>query len=445
MQASLFLMMMLPTPRQMSAGLTCSTKHGEARILFVATIAVTLRAFLLPIAKHFQRKGWRVDALANGARQDQLCQSTFDNVWEASWGRNPLGLENLSMVGRIRRLAAEQEYDLVHVHTPVAAFVTRFALDHLRHEQNLQVLYTAHGLHFHPLGGFIGNKMFELLERKAAEWTDFMVVINREDLDSVKDKQLIKQERLRFMPGIGVERSRYSHSSVSESDLNRLYGELGIDAGTPVLLMVAEFVRRKCHADAIRAFSKIDHPRAKLLLAGTGPLLESMKQLSAMLGTADRVYFLGQRSDVPALMKASRALILPSRQEGLPRCILEALSMGVPVIGSRIRGTTELLERSAGFLFTVGDIDHLAQLMQTMVDDRAVAEAMGRAGRQQSEDYDLTHILRMHEELYEEALTLRRFRNHDFAMRSGAGKSTNGHWSEIPGEKVLPFRHFDSH
>jgi glycosyltransferase involved in cell wall biosynthesis len=429
----------------MPAGLTASTKRSEPRVLFVATVAVTLRAFLLPIAKHFQGKGWRVDALANGVKQDQSCQSTFNNVWEASWGRNPLGLGNFSMVGRIRRLATEQKYDLVHVHTPVAAFVTRFALDHLRHEQDLQVLYTAHGFHFHPLGGFIGNKMFELLETKAAKWTDFMVVINREDLDAVKDKQLIKQERLRFMPGIGVERSRYSHSSVSETDLNRLYGELGIDSGTPVLLMVGEFVGRKRHADAIRAFSQIDRPRAKLVLAGTGPLLESIKRLSAKLGTADRVLFLGHRSDMPVLMRASRALILPSSQEGLPRCVLEAMSMGVPVVGSRIRGTTELLERSAGFLVNVGDIDQLAHLMQTMLDNGVLAEAMGRAGQRQSEEYDLTHILRMHEELYEEALTLRRFRNHDSAMLSGAGKLANNGWSEIPREKVLPFRQFESH
>jgi glycosyltransferase involved in cell wall biosynthesis len=349
------------------------------------------------------------------------------------------------MVSRIRRLVVEQEYDLVHVHTPVAAFVTRFALDRFRHEGDLQVLYTAHGLHFHPLGGFIGNKIFELLERRAAKWTDFMVVINREDLSAVKSKRLIRQEQLRFMPGIGIERSHYSHSSVSESDLNRLYRELGIDAATPVLLMVAEFVEHKRHADAIRAFSKIHHPCAKLVLAGSGPLLESMKRLSARLGTADRVHFLGQRADVAVLMKASRALVLPSSREGLPRCILEALSMGVPVIGSRIRGITELLERNAGCLVNVGDIAHLAQVMQMMVDDSVVAKEMGQAGKRQSAEYDLTRVLRMHEELYDEALTLRRSRNHDSATRSGVGISGNNHWSQIPREKVLPFRHFDSH
>jgi glycosyltransferase involved in cell wall biosynthesis len=80
--------------------------------------------------------------------------------------------------------------------------------------------------------------------------------------------------------------------------------------------------------------------------------------------------------------------------------------MGVPVIGSRIRGTTDLLERNAGLLLDVGDIDGLAQAMQLVIDDAAVAAAMGQKGREQSEQYDLTHILRLHEDLYKEALEL---------------------------------------
>jgi glycosyltransferase involved in cell wall biosynthesis len=289
----------------------------------------------------------------------------------------------------------------------VAAFVTRFALDQFRREQNLQVLYTAHGFHFHSMGSASRNSLFELLERKAANWTDYLIVMNREDLLAAKRKNLIGPDRLRFMPGIGLDRSRYSRSSVSESELARLNQELGINPSTPVLLMIAEFVQRKRHADAIRAFAKVDNPTARLLLAGTGPLFEPMKRLVASLGVADRVDFLGQRDDVPVLMKASRAVVLPSSQEGLPRSILEAMSMGVPVIGSRIRGTTELLEQGAGLLVDVGNIDQLTQAMRSLIDNIEAAASMGRVGLGQSEAHDLKHILRMHEALYDEALRRR--------------------------------------
>jgi glycosyltransferase involved in cell wall biosynthesis len=400
--------------------LITNNTNSEPRVLFATTIAATVRAFLLPLARHFQERGWRVDAMANGIGKDQVCRATFERVWEAEWSRNPLHPQNLMMAERIRNLTIENGYDIVHVHTPVAAFVARLGLDSLRHEQRLQVLYTAHGFHFHPMGGSIRNSLFEFLERKAANWTDFLIVMNRDDLRVAKEKKFIGLDRLRIMPGIGVDRSRYSSSSVSLNELDRLYAELGIDAATPMLLMVAEFTERKRHADAIRAFSKVVQPPVHLILAGSGPLFEPMRRLAAELGTGDRVHFLGNRNDVPVLMKASRALIVPSSQEGLPRCILEAMSMGVPVIGSHIRGTTELLERNAGLLVDVGDIHQLTQAMQLVLDDRAAAATMGDAGLQQSEAYDLLHILRMHEELYEEALGLRRSPATNCSQRSVA-------------------------
>ena len=387
---------------------TIPNRSPAPRLLLATTIAATLRAFFLPIARHLQERGWRVDAIANGIEKDEVCRSSFERIWEADWGRAPAHPRNLMMTGRIRALAIEHGYDIVHVHTPVAAFLTRFALNSLRRQNNLQVLYTAHGFHFHPLGDPIRNKLFEALERKAAKWTDFLIVMNREDLRAAKEHNVIPPDRLRFMPGIGVDRSLYSASSVSRSELDRFYREMGIDPAAPVLLMVAEFTRRKRHADAIRAFSKLVHQRVHLVLAGTGPLLEPMKRLAQKLQVVDRVHFLGPRNDVPVLMKASRALILPSSREGLPRCVLEAMTMGIPVIGSRIRGTAELLEGDVGLLVDVGDIDKLARAMQLVIDDTSLTQAMGTAGRRKSEAYDLTHILRMHEELYNEALALRR-------------------------------------
>lgn len=385
-----------------------SEQISEPRLLIAATVAVTLRSFLLPIARHFRERGWRVDAIAQGAASDEACLGTFDRVWEATWSRHPLHPSNLAMASRLRNLTEEHGYDIVHVHTPVAGFVTRFALRQLRREDNLQVLYTAHGFHFHPNGGALRNAVYEHAERAAGKWTDTLIVINRHDLEAAQQKQLLEPGRLRFMPGIGVDRVIYGGSWITESDVSRLHEELGVSAETPLLLMVAEFTERKRHADAVRAFARVTHPHARLLLAGSGPRMLSIRELAARLGISDRVHFLGQRIDIPVLMKACRALILPSSQEGLPRCVLEAMSMGIPVIGSRIRGTSELLDHGAGLLTEVGDVGQLAYAMQLLLDDTATARAMGKIGRRQSEAYDVERILCMHEAVYEEALALRR-------------------------------------
>jgi len=87
----------------------------------VTTIPETFRAFLLPFADHFRRRGFRVDAMAQGVGGCAECSKAFDYVWDVVWSRNPLDHRNLLVAcRRVRDLVAQQGYDLVHVHTPVA-------------------------------------------------------------------------------------------------------------------------------------------------------------------------------------------------------------------------------------------------------------------------------------------------------------------------------------
>src|SRR4051794_29163723 len=116
----------------------------------VATVPMTLRGFLLPFAEHFRARGCRVDGLARGITGDADCVRGFDRVWDVDWSRNPLRLGQLFRTpAAIRELVVREGYDLVHVHTPIAAFLTRFALRGLRRQGRPRVIYTAHGFHFH--------------------------------------------------------------------------------------------------------------------------------------------------------------------------------------------------------------------------------------------------------------------------------------------------------
>ena len=134
--------------------------------------------------------------------------------------------------------------------------------------------------------------------------------------------------------------------------------------------------------------------------------MESMQRLATQLGIADRVRFLGFRKDVPALIQASTAMLLPSEQEGLPRSVMEAMAQGVPVIGSRIRGMTDLLDNDRGKLVPVGDVTGIANAMAWIVDHPHEARALGERGRQAIAAYDLRNIVDMHDRLYDEALEL---------------------------------------
>ena len=260
--------------------------------------------------------------------------------------------------------------------------------------------------------GRLRNFLFRKLEQRAGRWTDFLVVINREDEQAALRYGIVPPERLRYMPGIGVDTRHYSAQAVSKADLARVRQELGLAATDRLILMVAELIPRKRPADALYTFAQLQRPEAHLAFAGPGPLRDELKQLAIRLGIAQRVHFLGYRKDVPVLIQSSVATLLCSEQEGLPRSVMESMCQGVPVIGSRIRGMTDLLENGRGQLVPVGDVRGFADAIAWILDRPSAAEQIGQRGREAMANYDLSNIIRLHETLYNEALGNERTRRH---------------------------------
>lgn len=373
-------------------------------LLIITTIEATLRAFFIPLARHFQAQGWRVDAIAKDATHSPDCLANFDQVWESDWSRNPLKLENLWIAPKqLLQVLQQKHYDLVLVSTPVAAFVTRCTIATLKPPKP-KVIYTAQGFHFYQGGSALRNATFLALEKIAGRWTDYLVVVNHEDQEAAIHHRLVECDRVRHIPGTGVNLDRYNATTVSAEETEQIRQELGLARETQLITAIAEFIPRKHHSDLLRAFARIDRPHVHLALAGDGPLLASMKQLARDLGVQSRVHFLGRRRDVPVLLSASIASILVSEQEGLPNCVMESLSMGVPVIGTDIRGTRDLLQNGAGLLVAVGDVEQLTTAIVWVLNHPAEARAMAQRGQQRLSTYGVQPILQQYQALTVEAV-----------------------------------------
>ncbi|KOP26753.1 glycosyl transferase family 1 [Hapalosiphon sp. MRB220] len=376
-----------------------------SNLLAIAAVPDSLRAFLLPFAHHFRAKGWRVDAMARGIPNCTECLQAFNRVWDVDLARSPLDPQNLFLAPQqIREVIAREKYDIVHVHMAVAAFVTRYALKDLRKQGIPKIIYTAHGLNFYRGGEPLHNTIFLMLEKLAGRWTDYLVVINREDEKAAKRYRLLPPEKICYMPGIGVDLQQYNPNAVSEADILQVRQEMGLAADTLLFLSIAEFIPRKRHQDILKAFAKVARPNTCLAFAGEGPLQDQMQQLASELGVQDKVRFLGFRRDIPTLIRAAIATVVVSEQEGLPRSIMESLCMGVPAIGTAIRGTKDLLETGNGLLVPVGDTQALSQAFSWVLDHPEQARAMGNQGCEQMYTYDLKKIIELHETLYANAL-----------------------------------------
>jgi len=371
------------------------------KLLLATTVPHTLKHFLTPFARHFRGQGWQVDCMAHDASSWFRRGEEFDRVWDIAWSRNPLDPANLRIATRqVRAVVEEAGYDIVHVHTPVAAFVTRLALRGMRKRGSPRVIYTAHGFHFHRGGNPAKNLAFLSLERLAARWTDLLVVINPEDEAAARRRHLLPPDRIRYIPGIGVDTRALRPDRFTQNEIREVRRELGLSERDVLFTMVAGIEPVKRHRDAIRAFAHLNHESAHLALAGTGVLFEAMQALASELRVAGRVHFLGFVGNTAPLMLASTATLLPSEREGLSRSVMESLCLGVPVIGTHARGVRDLLCDGSGRLVEVGDIPALSRAMRWVIENRGEARRMGDRGRAKMAAYDIRNILKLHEELY---------------------------------------------
>jgi glycosyltransferase involved in cell wall biosynthesis len=372
------------------------------KLLVVTTVPITIRSFLLPFVKHFRSLGWQVDGMAQGISADQECVATCDRIYDIQWSRNVFDPRNLlAGVSRVKEVVAKENYDLVHVHTPIAAFVTRYALKDFK---KTKVIYTAHGFHFYRGGSAVKNAIFLGLEKLAGKWTDFLVTINQEDEAAAKKHNFLPAERIYYTRGIGVDTEYYASGKVNPEDITQVRQELALSDHDTLLLAIAEFTPRKRHRDLLNALVKVANPQVHLALAGEGPMKQELEALTKELGIEQQVHFLGYRNDIPTLIQAADAVLLVSQQEGLPRSIMEAMCLNTPVIGSNIRGTQDLLENGCGLLVELGDTDALAKAMIQVVKDPDSLAAMAAKAQVEMASYDLKKIIQQYSDIYQLAL-----------------------------------------
>ncbi|MEM6610843.1 MAG: glycosyltransferase family 4 protein [Cyanobacteria bacterium P01_C01_bin.72] len=375
------------------------------KLLIVTTIAGAIEDFILPFVHHYRGLGWQVDGVSVDITNNPACVAALDSVWDVPWSRNPLDPRNLIYaVPQIQKIVIQGDYDIVHVHTPVAAFVTRYAVSQLKIKHKPQVIYTAHGFHFHQQGNPLTNQIFLNLERLAGRWTDYLITINREDEAAARRHCLLPDEQIYYTPGIGLELDKYDRDGVTQAQVEAVRQELGLTQEDTLLLTVAEFTPNKRHRDQLLALKQLDRSDVHLALAGDGDTRPDIEKLAQELGIEEQVHCLGFRYDIPALICASRSLLLTSQREGLPRSIMEAFCAATPVIGTKVRGIKDLLSDNCGLLVDVGDIPALAQAIQQMVDEPHLAQALGANGRQKIATYDVKNIIEQYSQIYDQAL-----------------------------------------
>jgi glycosyltransferase involved in cell wall biosynthesis len=198
------------------------------------------------------------------------------------------------------------------------------------------------------------------------------------------------------------------HPSVVVPDRVGVRAALGLPSEALIVLTVARFYPQKGHrylAGAIPAVIE-QAPRAHFVWVGEGVEEGALRQQLAALGVDRHVTFAGQRQDVPNLLAAADAFVLPSRYEGLPLVALEAMAVGTPVVATRVCGTSEVVDDGVtGRLTEAADEAALAAALLEVLTQPDLRVRWGEAGRQRfAERFTAARMAREIAEVYEEVL-----------------------------------------
>jgi glycosyltransferase involved in cell wall biosynthesis len=273
----------------------------------------------------------------------------------------------------------KNRYHIVHTHNSKAGFVGRLAA---KIAGIPVVIHTVHGFAFHDQEPVWRQSLFRNLEKFASHMCDKMIFISQPLVDwALREKIVLRRDKIaKIYSGIDLDRFR----PVTEVEKNRIREKWNIRHDDAVIGIVSKLWKGKGHESLILAFKEVkkDIKGARLVIVGEGPLDSMLHELAEKLDLTDSVLFTGFQMDVAAIISSFDVAVLPSYFEGMGRVLLEAMAMEKPVVASRVGGIPELVKDGVnGFLITPGDVKGLADALKKLLNDKGLANIMGRDGR----------------------------------------------------------------
>lgn len=189
-----------------------------------------------------------------------------------------------------------------------------------------------------------------------------------------------------------------------KTDVETLRGALGVPSGAIVIGSVGRLVRQKGYDVLLAAAPAVlaNCPDARFVIVGAGVMQESLAAQARALGIDGQVIFTGSRSDVADVLKTFDLFVSPSRYEGLPTVMLEAIAAGIPIVATQVSGNSELIEHGvSGLLVPPEDATTLADAIVAMLSGQAPrAEMARRAGDRARKLYTMDAIAQQYADFY---------------------------------------------
>lgn len=358
------------------------------KVLFVATITKHIVGFHLPYLKWFKEQGFEVHVASNGKEHIEYCDYHYNLPFE----RFPFKFNNFQAYRMLKEIIENNNYDIIHCHTPVGGVLTRIATRKER-KKGTKIIYTAHGFHFYKGAPLLNWLIYYPIEKICSKWTDCLITINEEDYNISQKKFNIN--KIELVNGVGVDEKKFV-KKINKIEKEKLKKDIGLKDNDFVIIQIGELNANKNQIMTIEVMKDIveENKNIKLLLVGKGTLEKFYKQKIKEYNLQENIKLLGYRNDIVELLNISDCLVSASKREGLPVNVIEAMIAGKYIIGTNCRGNVDLLPKSQ-----LVDIDNIETLKNKILE-------LAKNGHAETEvnydtkKYTKTEILKQMERIY---------------------------------------------
>lgn len=360
------------------------------KILFSASTLSHIENFHIAYLKYFKEQGFEVHIIGKENNKSPIPYT--DKIIPINFEKNMFSIKNFISAFKISKLIREEKYSIISTHTILGSFFTRLGAI-LSFKKHPLIINTVHGYLFDENSTFLKKTIMILAEKFVRPVTDSIVVMNSTDYEIAQKYHLYKKH-LYSINGMGINISKFP-LCINESKIS-LRQKFNISKDDFLLIYVAEFSKRKNQKfliDSIKNLHNKGLTNIKLLLLGDGILFDEMKEYTNSLGISNNIIFKGYIKEVCDYYHMSDICVSSSRIEGLPFNIMEAMSTGLPIIASKIKGHIDLVTHGEnGFLYEYNNVNEFCNYVEILYNDRNLLNNMRISSHNLSKKYSLESV-----------------------------------------------------
>lgn len=368
----------------MKIGITCYPTHGGSGV--VAT----------ELGMELAKRGHEVHFISYALpfRLNQFQENVvFHEVQMLAYPLFQYPPYTLALAAKLAEVADETRLDVLHAHYAVPHAVCAYLARQVARSNQFKIVTTLHGTDITLVGS---DPSFRPLTRFGIEQSDGVTAVSQ-----YLRKQTLEvfelSRSIEVIPNF-VDTARFAPRRDASYPRERFAKK-----GERVLLHISNFRPSKRVPDVVRIFAAVRREvPSRLLLVGDGPERVPARELADELGVSKWIRWLGPLDAVEDMFSIADLFILPSKNESFGLAALEAMSAGVPVIGTLAEGLPELVRNGeTGYLSPVGDVEAMVRRAIELLSDAKKHASMSEASRRVTlENYDVERIIPMYEEFY---------------------------------------------